>query len=266
LIARLDTMSGEAREQLIVDARARHPEWIEDQNHYYAAIHQLSTEPGTLDEALSAHAKNELQQISGESDPSYSRSIAPIESQKRSSQLRALAAKHLANLDENQRDQAVRDTLKSYPKWNPFPDAASAIVEQMVLKGELEGDVAKHAQTQVDATFKHEYEGYDEETPYNETQNRESELRKKISEKLVGLDPAGRDEVIQDSKSRYPDWFVQDESFEEEHAELEAEMAKTGSDGTFWGSLKAVFGFLDILWLFLGASTAFGVTRKYGQS
>ena len=39
--------------------------------------------------------------------------------------------------------------------------------------------------------------------------------------------------------------------------ELKEVLGELDTDGTFWGSFRSVFGIFDILWLILGASTAF---------
>ena len=51
---------------------------------------------------------------------------------------------------------------------------------------------------------------------------------------------------------------------DEAQKELEEVLDEIGTDGTLRGSVFAVFGLLDILWLFLGASTAYGTAHKYG--
>jgi len=43
------------------------------------------------------------------------------------------------------------------------------------------------------------------------------------------------------------------------------ELKKDLGDGTFAGSLKMVFGIYDLLWLFLGATTAYGTALRRGK-
>ena len=72
-----------------------------------------------------------------------------------------------------------------------------------------------------------------------------------------------REALIQETKARYPDWYLASEP-DLDQQELEEALAELNTDGTFWGSFKSVFSFFDILWLFLGASTAYGTAFKYG--
>ena len=266
LRSRLDEMTPEQTEQLLADAKERHPEWIEDQDHYYAMLNQLLTPPAELDEGLSAHAQYQLHQVNRDSDQNYLQSIAPNEVKKRSTRLRELAAERLVGLDDKARDQAVRETMSQYPKWNPYPDAAVAMMEKMVREGGFDDKVAERAKAKVAEELEGDYSDFSDNTSYEMIQQLNGEIQSAVSRRLVDLDPDARQILIQETQARYPDWYGEHMTAEQQHARMKEAMAEIGTDGTFWGSLKAVFGLIDFLWLFLGASTAFGTAKKYGEA
>ena len=266
LAERLEPMSDAEKDQLLVSARKRHPEWIEDNNHYYAMLDQLHEEEGALDADLAAHAEFQLAQLNQDYDQTYNESISPRESKERSAKLRELAAKRLVNLDDQARDQAVRDAMTRRTRWNPFPDASTAMMENMIRNGEFQGDLAKYVEGQIAQVMEDEYADNDEDVDYQLIEKQRAQVQTKVNAKLAELDSDQRQALIADTQSRHPDWYGQNITPEQQKQKMKDAMEEMGTDGTFWGSLKAVFGLFDLLWLFLGASTAYGTAKKYGET
>jgi hypothetical protein len=266
LADRLESMTDPEKEQLVARARTRHPEWIEDNNHYYAMIDQLTANENDLDADLVAHAEFQLAQVNQNYDQSYSEANSADELQERSAKLRVLAAQRLVELDEAARDQAIREAMTRQTNWNPFPDASAAMMEKMVRDGEFQGEAAVHAANQVAEILENDYSAYDDETPYEELQKQRAEVQRAVNASVALLDPAARQALIADAQSRYPDWYGENMSPGQRQKRVEDTLEELGTDGTFVGSLKAVFGLFDVLWLFLGASTAYGTAKKYGET
>jgi len=260
----LGTKTPEEEEQLLEAARARHPEWIEDRNHYLAAIDKMLLDEGTLNDDLAAHARSELFAMDDSWDEEYHKSIAAVERSRRRTELRDLAAEQIHRMTLPERDQAVRDTLQRHPTWRPYPNAYIAMVEKLHHEGELNGPLAEHAQATVENRLTEEYPDYFENVSNNDQEARDQELGVIVSEKLVDLDSAGRATLIAETTSRYPDWSSELNPMGEIQGEMDAALEELGTDGTFWGSLGVVLTPMDFLWLFLSATTAFGTARRYG--
>ncbi|TWT54072.1 hypothetical protein Pla22_17070 [Rubripirellula amarantea] len=260
----LDALTPQDIEKLVSKAKARHPEWIEDNNHYLAMVDQLANEPGALPDDLLAHARNELAGLDEVQDTDYYESVAPKVMRERRNQLRDVAAQRLVSLDASATDEAVRTALKNHPLWNPFPDASHAMMETMYENGEFQGPLARHAEAAIAATFDDEYSEYYDEVDYDEIDSRDNDVQKLISAKLVDLDATGREQVIAEARLRHPDWYGENMTLEQQQAEMQRAMEEIGGDGSFLGSFAAVCGPLDLLWIFLGASTAYSTSRKLG--
>lgn len=259
----LSQKTSEEEEQLLAAARGRHPEWIENNDHYLAMLNLLINEEGTLSEELSAQARNELAMLGDDWDSEYYSSIEYDERERRSAELRKLAAERLVGMSDADRDQAVRDLLKQYPAWRPFEDAYSAMVEKLHHEGTLTGPLAEHAEATVAYDMTPDYPDYFEEVSEEDQETRDEELQTLVNERLVTMNAEDREALIADSKSRYPDWYTGDGLFPVEDGMQDA-LEEMGTDGTFWGNFKVVFGPLDILWLVLCAASAFGTAQKFG--
>lgn len=267
----LDAKTEEEQEEILAAARARHPEWIEDHNHYIAVVAKLLDEESALSEELAAHAKNELAEIDGQWDQTYFESVAPIEMRQRNVALRTIAAERLNNMDDQQRDEMVRSALRQHLNWSPFPDARAALVEKLQREGAFTGPLEAHAKETIKMELTDEYPDYFEDTTYEVIEARDKELNAAVNEQLVSMDAASREALIAETATRYPDWYRESasedeaqEEMEEAQQELEDALDEMGTDGSFLGNLATVFSFFDLLWLFLGASTAYGTAQKYG--
>lgn len=264
--AQLDMKTAEEKEHLCEAARARHPNWIEDHNHYLAIVDAMQNEEPALKEELAAHAKSEFAIAEGSWDEAYYNAVSADDQTRRQSELRMLAAERLNDMDEPQRDQAVREALQRHLSWNPYPDAHNALLEKMHAEGAFAGPLAEHAKATIDSELMADYSDYFDDLADDEYEKRDAQLRTKVNERLVSLDVAARDALIEDAKSRYPDWQRQSMTPEEARQEMEEVFEELGTDGTLRGNFLAVFGIIDLLWLFLGATTAFGTAMKYGSS
>lgn len=265
---RVSNATDEEKEKLLEAARARHPEWIEDDNHYHAIVDQLFNEEGALDDDLTAQAEYELKQLEGDWDREYNNSVARTEVKRRSSELRKMVVERLGSMDEEARDQAVRDALQRHPKWDAFPDAYMAMLAKLYDEDQLDGPLAEHAQATVENRMKGEGSDYFDNVARNDSEAREDELRALVSEKLATMDAAAREALVAETRTRYPDWVGEELTAEQAQKQIEETKQQMfdelGTDGTMLGNLGAVFGFMDIIWLILSATTAYGVAHKYG--
>ncbi|HUG69996.1 MAG TPA: hypothetical protein VMM76_19755 [Pirellulaceae bacterium] len=264
--AQLKLLSSPEQEQLLVAARQRHPEWIEEHNHYLAIVDQMRDEEATLTADLAAHAKYELAVLDNAWDDEYHESVSADELATRRLELRTLAAERINSTDEPQLDQAVRTTLQRHHRWNPYPDAYNALLEKMHGEGVFTGPLAEHAKATIDYELTDDYPDYFETISEDDLESRDEQLRTAVNERLVSLDTAARAAMIAETKSRYPDWHGQEMTPEEMQQDLAEAFEEIGTDGTLLGNFLAVFSFMDLLWFFLGATTAFGTARKYGMS
>ncbi len=116
-----------------------------------------------------------------------------------------------------------------------------------------------------DQTLSLELPDFSENTDFDLQNKRNDELAVSVNEQLATMSADQRMALIKDVKSRFPKWSsvlgLADANIEE----LDKALKDTGSDGTFWGSFKMVFRWFDILRLFLGDSTAFGVAYRQGD-
>ncbi len=267
---RVETQLGlktpEEKEQLCAAARERHPEWIEDYNHYLAIVDEMQSEEGTLSAELAAHAKYELAAMDYSWDDEYYDSVSADELTSRQQELRKMAAERIKDMDEPQLDQAVRDALERHLEWNPYPDAHNALLEKMHGEGVFSGPLAEHAKATIEYEMTADYPDYFDEVDDDDFQKRDEEVRGKVNEKLLSMDIAARDSLVEDAMSRYPDWQRVSMTAEEAQQEMDQVMEELGTDGTLRGNFLAVFSVFDLLWLFLGATTAFGTAMKYGSS
>ncbi|MBC8354257.1 MAG: hypothetical protein H8E66_19865 [Planctomycetes bacterium] len=264
--SQLEMKTPEEQEQLILAAKERHPEWIEDHNQYLAALDAMQKEEGLLSDEQAAHAKYESAVLDNDWDDEYYEATSAEELTKRQIELRKIAAERIDNLDDLQRDKAIRDSLQQHVSWNPFPDAHNALLAKMNQEGAFTGPLAVHAKATVEYEMTDGYPDYFDEISEDEMETNDNQLMKAVNEKLVSLDMAARDSLITEMRSQYPDWQRQDLTPEEAQQQLQEVFDEIGTDGTLKGSFLAVFSLLDLLWLFLGATTAYGTALKYGTN
>ncbi|MCA9142474.1 MAG: hypothetical protein KDB05_06795 [Planctomycetales bacterium] len=264
--AQLDLMSEPDQELMCAAARERHPEWIEDHNHFLAIVDEMQHEENALTAELAAHAKYETAMLDNAWDDEYYESVEGDEITKRQRELRVLAAKRVNAMDESQRDQLVLTSLQRHLSWNPFPDAHNAMLEKMHGEGVFTGPMAEHAKATIEYEMTDGYPDYFDEISEEDMESRDEQLVKMVNERLISLDAAARQALIADAESRYPDWYHGNMTGDADLQELQEAMDEIGTDGSFRGNFLAVFSFMDLLWLFLGASTAFGTARRYGMN
>ncbi|TWT82442.1 hypothetical protein CA13_39050 [Planctomycetes bacterium CA13] len=253
------------REQLIAAARERHPEWIEDNNLYLAVVDQMLNDSKSLGDDLAAQAKSELASLDGSWDEAYYESNAPEELSRRRAELRKQAAQQIRSMSELERDQAICATLGRYPEWDPFPNAKTAMMEKMANEGKFAGGLSEHALATLESELNDEYSDYFETVSDEEYDQREVQLQQAVGKELALMDQASREALVADTRGRHPDWLGQEIDAELAQQELEEAMDELGTDGSFLGSIQAVCGLFDLLWLFLGASTAFSTAAKFGE-
>ena len=88
-------------------------------------------------------------------------------------------------------------------------------------------------------------------------------MRQAVNVRLATMDETARKAAVRETGVRHPNWYVV-----EEEAEIarDAGTERELGDGTFVGSLKMVFGVYDLLWLFLGATTAYGTALRRAKT
>ena len=267
---RLNEMSPAETEAAIAEARKNHPEWIEDQNHFYAAVHLLANEAGALSEELKEHAEYTLEQANNNYLDDYYQSISPNEMTERTVKLRKEAVRKLLDLDSSDRDQAVLDLLAEKTQWNPFPDAKVAMMSKLFKEGRFKGDLGIHVDANLKNVMTDDYPKYLDDVDYELQSKRQKEVDDMVSKELALLNPEQRKALVIDVKSQNPSWQTYQDSLgnigefgglgdalEDEGLEL--------SDGSFFGSLAMVLSFYDILWVSLCGFTAFGTAQKFGD-
>lgn len=259
----IESKSPEQRETLLVAMRTRHPEWIEDNNHYLAMVDKLVAEPGRLSDELAAQAKSELALLTGNWDSDYHGSVAPNEIRDRRVALKKLVVEALTPLDALQRDQAVRDTLQRNLNWMPYNDAYVAMLDKMNTDGKFNAPIADFAKASAEMRLApDELSTMFESTQADDFQAKTKELQVLVNQALVPLDASQRTQLVSEAQTRHPDWIQQDnpqarvEKLDEAFEEL------GGENQTFLGSLRSVMSFFDVLWIVFGATTAYGTAKR----
>lgn len=266
---RLVSMTDEEKQALVVKARTKYPNWIENHEDFIAACFLLLQDKDQLSDDLAAFARYQID-LENEYDLGEEEfSGNPVELRK---QLNQLAAAKLATLSDEQREQAIGDCMKANPHWHPYPDAHVAMMAKLQSEGVFSGPLAEHAQATIDYEMTDDAPDYFDEVDYDEVAKRDLQVGKEINNRLAQLDSQQREQLLRDALAQHPQWEPYNEasalkakidlSLNTEPEEEDYEL----SDGTFSGSLKMVCGWMDLLWLFLGVTTAFGTARKQGTA
>ena len=262
-------MSQVDRETLVSAARERHPEWIEDRNHYLAVMDSM-VEAGEIEESLVPTATASISPMNGEYDSEYSRNISPNERERLNDQLEKLVTTKMASLTMDQRDEAVRQSMRRHPTWNPYPDAMIATVDEMLDAGQLDGQNAETARRWVALTMDNGEDWDEDESDdfdYEEYSERQKEVQRIASPRVAELDSPGRQKIIDEAKTRHPQWVPQSATPAERMEAMKRRLTDGEDidlDGTFVGALKTVCSPIDALWLFLCGTTAFTTARQKG--
>ncbi len=263
---RVDNATDEEKAIWLANAHERHPAWIEEYSHYQIAVMELVASPDQLDPELTAHAQyvlSYLSDVESENDAEYSDNITPAEFNRRDRQLRLKCAEYLRGKSAADIDALLRKALRKCPNFNPFPEAFTATLDKMLTDGKLNPELQAHA-----TLFINTETGPDEEMAYYDAPRTpefvatDTAMRQAVNERLANMDEAARLAAITATKALHPSWYAgEEEVILPDVAEAKRELG----DGTFVGTLKMVFGVYDLLWLFLGATTAYGTAMRRGR-
>lgn len=260
------------REALLVAARRRHPEWIEDNNHYLAVVDDMVA-GGRLEGELADQGRFATSSLDGKYDSEYTMNLAPAERSRRDEAVRKAATAELAALDTAARDAKVREAMARHPAWNPYPDATLAMISRMQSEGGFDAAMSDVAARRIRDEMDQEWGETDFELPdgeeidYEARQEENRSMQAVVNEQLRELDAEARRELIAEARTDHPNWIPASASAEERLEAMKAVLTDgedINLDGTFIGGLKAVCSPLDALWLILCGSTAFTVARKQG--
>ncbi len=263
----LDKLSDEEKAAQLQHAKDRHPNWIEDNHDYLAMVVQMLDEPDFLDENLKAHAQYEVKKNAGDVlDPApgenYEDSVSPKEFAVRRKKLHELAATRLKSLTPEQRDQAINNAMAKLSDYQPYPDAFVAMLDAMVVANEIPEALKAHAKARLNFELKSSFE-YLEGMAEDAHMKKDRELQALVNQKLATQSKVQREALIAASQARHPEWERNDPKAI--FAKFEAGRRQLPGDGTFWGSFHQVVGIIDALWLFLGASSAYGASLRQGH-
>ena len=264
--ARVKQMSDEQKEASLDRARQRFPLWIENELHYQAVLDSMVASDELADDDLVVHAKSELKMLDNEYDTEYYETVSIREQTRRRAELRKLVAQKLGTMDDLQREEAVLGAIRSHMQWIPSHDEYIAVMEKMNREKKFSGEMAEHVKKTLDETLMMEYADYSDEVDYELFAKWDSELAVLVNEQLVTMNADQRQTLIKDLKKRFPDWESEFSFGGDEMDELNDLLEEAGTDGTFWGSFKSTLSWFDILWVFLGVSTAYSVAFKQGMS
>ncbi len=263
---RVDNATDEEKAIWLANAHERHPAWIEENSHYQVAVMDLVALSDQLDPELTAHAQyvlSYLSDVESENDAEYSDNITPAEFNRRDRQLKLKCAEYLRGKSAADIDALLRNALRKFPNFNPFPEAFTAALDKMLTDGNLNPELQAHA-----TLFINTETGPEEEMAYYDALRTpefvatDTAMRQAVNERLANMDEAARLAAITATKARHPSWYAgEEEVILPDVAEAKRELG----DGTFVGSLKMVFGVYDLLWLFLGATTAYGTAMRRGR-
>ncbi len=263
---RVDNATDEEKATWLAKALERHPAWIEEYSHFQVATMELIALPDQLDPELTAHSQfvlSYLSDVESENDAEYSDNITPAEFNRRDRQLRVKCAEFLRGKSAADIDTLLRNALRKYPNFNPFPEAFAATLDKMMIDGNLDPALQAHA-----TLFINTETGPEEEMAYYDAQRTpefvatDTAMRQAVNERLANMDEAARLAAITATKTRHPKWYAgEEEVVLPDIAEAKEDLG----DGTFVGSVKKVFGIYDLLWLFLGATTAYGTAMRRGN-
>lgn len=260
---RVDNASDQEKATWLANAHQRHPSWIEDHSHFQAAVIELMGQPDQLDAELQAHAQYTLSFLTDDGnsyDEAYEDNITPAEFNRRDRALSQKCAEFLRGKSPAEIETLLRQGLQKYPAFAPYPDAFTATLDKMVLDGSLDPALQTHATLYLNTEL-----GPEEEMAYYDAERTpefvatDTAMRRAVNDRLMTMDEAARKAAVRDTGARHPNWYAVNENTELPDM---AEMKKDLGDGTFVGSLKMVFGVYDLLWLFLGATTAYGTAMR----
>lgn len=252
----------------LANAHQRHPSWIEEYSHFQAAVVGLMEQPDQLDGELIQQARYMLPflvKTGGElmAAEDYLDQVTPAEFARRKRELNRKCAELLRGKSPNEIDQLLRQGIRKYPKFAPFPEAFTATLDKMVLEGSLDPALRTHAELYLNTEL-----GPDNEMAYYEAEQTwdfleaDKAMRSAVNERLSELDEAAREAAIQETGVRHPNWYAVREEIELPDL---PDLGEDLGDGTFVGSLRRVCSVYDVLWIFLGASTAFGTAMRRGK-
>lgn len=259
---KFEALDADGRDAVVARARSNFPSWIENINHYLAAVDRLSSENMIPDDRLTAFVNYELKTLDGEYDSAYEDSVSYDDLGDMRRQVRAMAGKEIAGLNEDELDQLLLDAIARHPTWNPLRDHHLAVMDRMVREGQLSGDVLKHAEATLDQELNDEGFDYPDTISENRWDELEKQLTEQVNKELPRYTRTGREQMVSNLSARSEYWIPESEWNNIDPLE---EMGEIGGDDTFWGSFKAVFSWLDLLWFFLAMITAYSVSFKQGN-
>lgn len=255
----------EEKEAWVAGARQRHPTWFEDPNDRLAAVAVLKSQ-GALSPELQAHADYELSNYSNSAPESnYYENVSPQQMMQRAKELNLKAAELTRGKSRDELEQLKVDAFVANPDLDIVPDFFLATADNMNFEKAFQGPVSQHAEMYLGTEFDEDDMRYYEQSESPQFKANEKQFRAAIAERLRNSPKAARNAMIASTKSRHPDWTPMTE-FEEEADVIAPDVLEDMGDGSFFGSFRTVFGFMDILWLVLGASSAFGACLKQART
>jgi len=275
-------MSKGERRAILKKVRESHPEWMEE-TWYFNAILDSMVEAGEIeDEGLLAHANVVLAQIDGESDEDYYQDTPQRQLTKRDEELRKLVMKRFAEMDVDQRAEAIRNARINHPVWTPVHHEFLAMLDTMYAAGDIPAEQKKRAQSEIKLNLKLEYddidtndiyenledEDYDYEKEAEKERKEANELQALVNTELMKRSQDEIDQLVDSTCEKYPKWKPTSglALLDDLSEGVDEAIAKFDSDGTFWGSLKTRFRTLDFVWLLLGMLSAFAIAFTLGQA
>jgi DNA-directed RNA polymerase subunit RPC12/RpoP len=246
------------QQQLLKQAMERHPNWIQDEDCYHAFCHVLLEDQNALSEELQEHAANEVRDWSDEGKQNYTQNNAPRVLFERTTELRSIVAKRIRESTPEQIDDAFRKAMTLDPEFKSGSNEFIAMMHKLNEQQRFQGKLQQHVDAELKQAIEHEYPEEFDNIDMEAYALERREVGAIVNQELSTLNGLQRASLVEWLSAEKPGWI---EDPNDAVLEFEAAKAELG-DGTFLGSLKQVFGMYDFLWLFLGATTAFGTARR----
>ena len=266
-------MSDEDKQAMLKKVRAAHPGWMEEEWHFSAIIDSMVEGEELEDEEVRDHAVSKLRVLDGDSDEDYFRNTTRKQINERESKLRKVAMEKYASMDQQQKNDAIKQARLNHLAWNPVQHEYLAMLDTMSERDEIPEELKPMAKSAINLYLKLNYDDAfseieDGSVDFEQRQKLQSELHVLVNEQLLKLNQDEVDALVASTRKKYPAWqpLIGLEAFEELSGGLDEAIARFGSDGTFWSSLKTRFQMLDFIWLTLGMISAFAVVFTLGQS
>jgi len=264
-------MSDEDKKAMLEKVRADHPEWIEEAWQYSAILDSMVEGDEIEDAELLDHARSELSEIDGNYDLEYENESSPKQLEERETKLRKMVMDKYASMDDQQRKDAIKNARLNHLKWTPVEHEYLAMLDAMYSTDDILEELKEIAKSEINLRLKMNYDDAfdpDEEVDYEEREKLKSELEAFVNAEVLKLEQDEIDKMVAAATDKYPHWtpVFKFDGLGELSSDLDDQIARFDSDGTFWSSLKTRFRMLDFVWLTLGMISAFAIAFTLGQS